>query len=106
MNTTTLVAEDPSTNPDAPYMAAQYCDNLGNISEPHSYGHTDWYLPARNELDGMCNLFNNVLNLDWSSTHWASTETNGDRAYYERGDCYSSHEGKTNKNVVRCVRRN
>lgn len=107
-NTTDLVNADPNTNTNAraPYghMAAQFCDKLGDLGEPSSYGYTDWYLPSQDEIDDMCNVLN-PLGYDWSSTHWSSTETNSDRAHYERGDCYSSHENKRNLNTIRCVRK-
>jgi len=43
-NTDLLVALGTSPSP-APYVAARYCNDLD------AHGHTDWYLPAQDELN-------------------------------------------------------
>ncbi|MFK7839382.1 MAG: hypothetical protein AB8B83_03545 [Bdellovibrionales bacterium] len=101
-NTTAFVAETSATNPEAPYFAPNYCNDLGQFGEEYAYGYTDWYLPSQSEGNTMCPVFQGVL--DWS-TIWLSTEASFDRARYERSDCFSGSAGKRTQYSVRCVRR-
>jgi hypothetical protein len=104
-NTSLLVALNGSGSP-APYSAAEYCAGL------NSYGHSDWYLPARDELYIL--YLNNAAigNFDTSGVYpngyyWSSSELNSMSA---RADNFADAASNTtdNKNValkVRCVRR-
>ncbi|MFK7839383.1 MAG: hypothetical protein AB8B83_03550 [Bdellovibrionales bacterium] len=106
-NTTDLVNTDSNTNPEARepyrYMAAEYCDKLGDLNEPSAYGYTDWYLPSQDEGDDLCTIMR-PLGYDWN-TIWLSTEASSDRARYERSDCYSGSGGKRTVYSLLCVRK-
>ncbi len=86
----------------APYAAANTCASL-NIN-----GHTDWYLPALNELNVLYTGKGAIKNFDTSgSVYWSSTETNNFYAWYERfsdGNQYI-YGTKNNTYYIRCVRR-
>lgn len=87
----------------SPYNAALACKALNDAS---TFGYTDWYLPARNEISI---LFNNrtLIGGFASAMYWTSTET----GYYQ-ANClnfggtggFSNYE-KWNNYRVRCVRR-
>jgi hypothetical protein len=85
----------------APYEAADYCDGLT------AHGYSDWYLPAKDELDLFWNDGSPVAGVLTGSGnwYWSSTESSYTSAWIQRfsdGSQYGS-----NKNVsrlVRCVR--
>jgi hypothetical protein len=77
----------------------------------NAYGHTDWYLPAQNELNV---LYTNEVaigsfNLTGSAPagyYWSSSEVNNNVAWYQRfSDGNQNNDNKNNANSVRCVRR-
>jgi hypothetical protein len=95
----------------SPYNAANYCKNLS------AYGHADWYLPAKDELNVM--FLNRVAIANFDTTdgsaligggypgiYWASTEYNPGHAWWQRFT--DGGQGNGLKKVfyaVRCVRR-
>jgi hypothetical protein len=71
-NTTTLAA---SVDSDSPYLAANYCHNLNED------GHTDWFLPAVNQLSLMQQqAYTSTLFPE--SIYWTSTENSTTNADY------------------------
>jgi hypothetical protein len=102
-NTTTVVAT-VGNNGGVPY-AAQVCDALSVTSGGVIY--SDWYLPATDELNV---LFANRAAVGGftNGIYWSSTEFSGNPT----GDAWAQvfatglrgFSGKTNINVVRCVR--
>ena len=66
LNTNTLVGQ---TQNDA--HAAKLCDTLS------AYGVTDWYLPARNQLDAMYVNRYDLGGFDASAWYWSSTQEFG-----------------------------
>jgi hypothetical protein len=83
--------------------AAKLCDTLT------AYGVTDWYLPARNELDAMYTHRYSIGGFDASAWYWSSTQ-HGNYAYaYARffGPSSSStaHIKNSFYHAVRCVTR-
>jgi hypothetical protein len=102
-NTTALTTAPLNVDGGAPYYAAQDCDTL------NENGHTDWYLPARNELNVLYTGKTAIGNFDVSgSSYWSSTEgANNTYAWYERfSDGYqSNYVSKNSSYILRCVRR-
>ena len=85
-----------------PHQAAQYCKDLS------AHGHTDWYLPARQELSVLCT---NKVAIGGFVTgppnYWASSEQAGTnaRTYDFGGSCVLGSYTKNNNYRVRCVRK-
>lgn len=103
-NTATLLART-----DGPYLAAEYCQTLNN--QEHE-GHTDWYLPAINQLEAGMNKFavegaSNWIGFEDYIDYWSSTEFSdlaaGDVYYYNGVGTSSSHKDTDHYNV-RCFR--
>lgn len=102
-NTAALVGMD--ADPVAPgnqdFVAAKYCSDLS------SNGHTDWYLPARQELEVLL-LNRNTGSLAGTvngSFYWTSTEDFLTAGYYWAQDGLGGGSGaKHFSNMVRCVR--
>lgn len=105
-NTALLVALNGSGTP-APYAAAEYCNGLTNV-----LGHSDWYLPAQDELNV---LYTNRVaiggfNISGSfpaGWYWSSSEIDGNDAKNQSfSDGLQSSVGNTSDGLsVRCVRR-
>jgi hypothetical protein len=91
-------------NGGAPY-AAQTCDALSVTSGGVTY--TDWYLPAKDELNAL--FINRVViggftgGIYWSSTEHSAVPTGNSWAQLFAGGI-QGFSGKTNTNLVRCVR--
>ena len=85
----------------APYNAASYCDELS------AHGHSDWYLPARDELDLFWNGGAPVAGVDTgSSWYWSSTEYATGQARAQRfSDGFQTSSTKNTLLLIRCVRR-
>lgn len=103
-NTSTLDGLDSDSNTAGvqPHQAAQYCADL------NAHGHTDWYLPAFQELAVMYDNKTNIGNFG-AGVYWASTERLFDStmAYwilFFDGQGFSD-EDKERSNFVRCVRK-
>lgn len=102
-NTAALVALDAnSVTPGfQDFMAAKYCSDLS------SNGHTDWYLPARDEMEVVL-LNRNTGSLSGTlneGTYWTSTEDFLTAGYYWNQDGLGGGSGaKHFNNGVRCVR--
>jgi hypothetical protein len=80
--------------------ATYLCDTLT------AFGHSDWYLPAKDELNAM---YQNKATIGGfsSSYYWSSTEYDNNDAWYQffyNGNQHY-HFGKLSKFRVRCVRR-
>ena len=102
-NTASLVTidSDSLTAGTQDHMAAVYCDDLV------IHGHSDWYLPAKNELNTMYGNSAAIENFDTSGTYyWSSSEYGNYYAWRQRfsdGDQYYYY--KYSNNAVRCARR-
>ncbi len=88
-----------------PHQAAQYCADLS------AHGQTDWYLPAKDELNV---LYTNRAAIGGFNTsgsppagnYWSSSEDSNDRAWGQRfSDGNQSNYGKATLPSVRCVRK-
>ena len=82
------------------FPAFELCENLGR------HGHTDWYLPAKDELN---TLYINSAAIGGfiSAELWSSTESSTHHAWYQRfSDGLQSYQSKVYGYAVRCVRRN
>lgn len=82
------------------YPAFQLCENLNR------HGHSDWYLPSRDELNVMYGNKEAIGGFT-SGSHWSSTEFSNSYAWRQHFD--DGFHGGTSKSgiyVVRCVRRN
>ncbi len=99
INIAILKALDPDLSE---YPAAQVCNNSTEN------GHSDWYLPAKNELNTLyVNRFaiGNFFT-SWSIQYYASTELNSDFANYcEFATGNQQSISKYASRYVRCVRR-
>lgn len=103
-NTTTLVTTDSNnvSGGTQTHNAAQYCDNLS------AGGHSDWYLPARDELrDVLCTNIGANGTFDQSATgYWSATENLTSNARRIRFDiCGNNNYNKETNLYVRCVRK-
>ena len=81
------------------YPAFQLCENLNRHS------HSDWYLPARNELN-VLRTNRSAIGSFTTSWYWSSTEDGSTNAWLQRFS--DGNQGYSNKAVnfdVRCVRR-
>ncbi|MCB0055403.1 MAG: hypothetical protein KDE45_00170 [Caldilineaceae bacterium] len=101
-HTETLLSTD-SDNISAgsqPHLAAQYCADLA------AHAHTDWYLPALDELDVVWNSGSVLGDVKTDGTYYlSSTEINNTLAYIERfSDGLQNSAIKSNFTTVRCVR--
>lgn len=86
----------------SPYNAALACKTLNDSS---TYGYTDWYLPARYELNYI-GINANAIGGFFQGSYWSSTEYSLTNAYYYNiPGRYDGGYGKTAINRVRCVRR-
>lgn len=105
-NTTTLAGLTGHAG--YPFLAAQYCDQL-NI-----HGHTDWYLPAQNELDLIATnraIISDMVSQSsyqntfyWSSKNHSSTNNQADMN--KVGACCGSEATESSFNGwVRCARK-
>jgi hypothetical protein len=104
-NTATLVVTDSDDVAGGvqPHNAANYCDGLS------AHGHTDWYLPAEDEL----NLFWNGgapignVRVSFPAWYWSSTESSNSAARQQRFDTGIQAASNKELNVgfyIRCVR--
>jgi len=101
-NTASLVTIDSNSVADGqqPHAAAQYCNDLV------LHGHSDWYLPAKNELNTVYNNRAAIGNFDESGPHyWSSSEDTSANAWTQRFSSGSYvYYTKYSTNVVRCAR--
>jgi len=88
------------SNDDSPYYAALACKSLNNGTS--NFGHTDWYMPALNELALL--QANRTAIGNYLGTTWASTEYNNLSARCKQPDGYEPNSQKTYSWYVRCVR--
>jgi|OM-RGC.v1.026428782 hypothetical protein len=83
--------------------AANICDTLT------AYGVTDWYLPARNELDAMYTHRYSIGGFDASAWYWSSTQSSGFGYAYARffgpSSASTTKPKETYYYAVRCVTR-
>lgn len=105
-NTATLVAL--TGNSDYPFGAAEFCNGLS------AHGHSDWYLPAEDELNFLYTK-KNIGDLNgtfdesgpFSSVYWSSSESDSDNAIAQSFD--AGVKGGIPKDTaglsVRCVRK-
>ena len=102
-NTASLVTIDSNSSVAGtqPHAAAQYCHDLV------LHGKSDWYLPAKNEVNTMYGNRVVIANFDTSGTYyWLSSEYNGSSAWRQRfSDGSQSGSAKHYGNAVRCARR-
>lgn len=81
-------------------QAAQFCENMNYA------GYTDWYLPARQELNLIYQNSPAIGGFVYSTYYWSSTENATTTAWYfnfYNGSITANN--KTNTLYVRCVRR-
>jgi trimeric autotransporter adhesin len=84
--------------------AAKFCADI-NTSGGYA-GQTDWYLPARQELNLIYQNSPNIGGFVYSSSYWSSTETGTTSAwYFYFTNGYILNASKTGAYYVRCVRR-
>lgn len=89
-------------HPDMPFPAASYCDNLS------AYGHSDWYMPAKDELTILYTNRAVIGGFDVSGAYyWSASESSvNNLAYYRRfSDGNMNDISKLGGYPVRCVRR-
>ncbi|MGZ9108867.1 MAG: RCC1 domain-containing protein [Micavibrio sp.] len=98
-NTAALVA---LADAGAPYDAAVYCDGLTNV-----HGHSDWYLPAEDELNLFWNGGSPVAGVNTSGSYYvSSTESNNTDVRLQKFDNGQKVGfAKSGSRLVRCVRR-
>jgi hypothetical protein len=83
-----------------PYQAVSDCVALNED------GHTDWYLPAENELSVVYGNYPAIGNFQGSGYYWSSTDANFSNGFYVRfADGYNGATSKTTVYSARCVRR-
>ena len=94
-------AMNNTTHP-AAYYCATSVDGVGGVS--------DWYLPARDELNIVYRFASTGIVGNYASAgYWSSTETSATYSWYQNfsngTQNYNSYHHKTNTNYVRPVRR-
>jgi len=94
--------------------AKSYCDNLNT----HPSGHTDWYLPSRQEFESIVDLTrtephiaggNTIFNSVQNNLYWTKTTYGPSTTYALTVDILlgnSGNVGKTSNYYVACLRRN
>ncbi|MEQ9258361.1 MAG: LamG-like jellyroll fold domain-containing protein [Roseovarius sp.] len=109
-NTAILIAEDSDSAVGGvqPHQAAEYCEGLS------AHGHSDWYLPAQDELNVLytnknAGDLNGTFNESGSAPagwYWSSSErgSSGARAQIFSGGSQNNRD-KFNGSSVRCVRK-
>jgi len=87
------------SNSESPYVAAQLCDTLT------AHGHTDWYLPSKDEFNFILSIVDSCHNFNMSVHYWLSTEYSCTKAWVY-GTHSSSFEDKSKNESypVRCIR--
>ena len=97
-NTTLLAGLSDAASP---YEAAEYCDGLS------AHGHTDWYLPASDELDVLFDHRDAIGGFDAGGAwYWSSSEQHLFHARAQQFMTGSQNAGgKSTRLPVRCVRR-
>ena len=100
-NTTTIIGTDADSGVGGtqPHQAAQLC------ADSTAHGHSDWYLPARDEANV---LYTNRTAIGGFATflYWVSTEVNNTHAeFFNFISGTSSNLGKDASFNVRCVRK-
>lgn len=102
-NTASLITIDSNSGVGGqqPHASAQYCADLV------LHGHSDWYLPAKNELNVLYGNNAVVGNFDTSGTYyWSSSENSNIHAWVQRfSDGNQATFSKLNGYLVRCARR-
>ena len=101
--TTTLITTDSDSvvGGTQQHIAAQYCADLSQD------GHSDWYLPAQNELLTLYNNKTAIGNFVTSgSSYWSSSEGSNTGAWNRRfSDGNQSNLNKSSGLLARCTRR-
>lgn len=101
-NTALLITRDSDsgTSGTQPHQAAQYCADL------ILYGHDDWYLPSKNQLNILYGNNASIGNFNTSGTqYWSSTENDTNNAWKQFfSDGNQTGSGKYFTYAVRCVR--
>jgi hypothetical protein len=99
-NTVTL---DGLADAGSPYQAAKLCADL------NAHGHTDWYLPARNELNVLYTNLAAIGGFDTrvgTSSYWSSTDATNATAWIQIFfNGFQLSNNKNNTHAVRCARR-
>jgi hypothetical protein len=97
-----VIAGNGTYNPDDGYEPNAFviCNDLT------FGGHSDWYLPARDQLSTLYTNRVAIGNFDTSGTYyWSSTETNSMTAHDQKfNSSFQNQNGKTGAYAVRCVR--
>ena len=79
-------------------IAADICENLSNG------GYTDWYLPAKDQLNTMYSLRTTIGGFS-TNYYWSSTEYSNSRAWNQYfGTGGQVYNGKNDPGDVRCIR--
>ncbi|MCL2470090.1 MAG: DUF1566 domain-containing protein [Alphaproteobacteria bacterium] len=88
-------------NASSPYQAAVACQNLTVV------GHSDWYLPARDELIMVHAISQNGTANGFTTTnYWSSSETNaGSASHIQPSTGNVVADNKSYSRAIRCVRR-
>lgn len=95
---------DSGTAGDQPHQAAQACDDLTD------HGQTDWYLPAKDELNVIYQKLMGVISGFASAGYWSSSEYNTNHACHQDFDggsqmCTDLSWNKNGTYAVRCARK-
>jgi hypothetical protein len=86
----------------ATHRAADYCSTL------HAHGHSDWYLPARDELNRLYENRTAIGNFDLAAgaRYWSSSEYSNIFAWSQNFNSgFQSGDPKDSPLHVRCVRK-
>ncbi|MCL2469901.1 MAG: DUF1566 domain-containing protein, partial [Alphaproteobacteria bacterium] len=97
-NTAGLAAFGNGPSP-APYRAARACDEL-TVS-----GFSDWYLPSKDEFNGLQDIRRTDDGFGFSgNSYWSSTET-GSSTANSFSNVGTNNDQKSDTRLIRCVRR-
>ncbi len=100
-NTAIIIASQGYGNGDL--YAARICNEY-SVTDANGVTYGDWYLPSKTEALIMKNQYLHIPNYLYSRSHWTSSESTSDSAYYMSNGSAPVTQTKNNFFYVRAIR--